>query len=133
MQSVSATTPSHNTEGAAKIRLTTLGDLDQRTKAARLARQVADDITSDLGGADSLSAAERQLAQRAAMLSVLVESQEAHWLQGEPVNVTDWLASVNCLRRVLESVGLQRRNRDVTPSLTQYLQRRASTSEASAA
>jgi hypothetical protein len=31
----------------------------------------------------------------------------------------------NTLRRTLESLGLQRRSRDVTPSLTEYLSRKS--------
>jgi hypothetical protein len=33
--------------------------------------------------------------------------------------------ATNTLRRTLESVGLERRQRDVTPSLAEYLARRA--------
>lgn len=125
------TVPTHNTEGVAKLRLATLDSLDGRTKAARLARALVDNIESDLGGADCLSAGERQLAQRAGVLAAMLESQEAAWLAGDKFNLTDYLASINAQRRVLESLGLQRRSRDVTPDLQTYLASR--TSEASAA
>lgn len=124
------TVPTHNTEGVAKLRLATLDSLDGRTKAARLARALVDNIEADLGGADCLSAGERQLAQRAGVLAAMLESQEAAWLAGDKFNLTDYLASINAQRRVLESLGLQRRTKDVTPTLGEYLQRRAS--EASA-
>jgi hypothetical protein len=44
---------------------------------------------------------------------VRIEHQEALWLAGEEVDETALLAAVNCQRRLLETVGLQRRAKDI--------------------
>jgi hypothetical protein len=99
----------------------TLGDLDARTKAAQRARQIIASIEQDLGGADRMSEAQRQLAQRAALLSVQAEDYEVRFLQGLPHEVPDYLATCNNLRRMFEALGLERRMRDVTPPIREYL------------
>jgi hypothetical protein len=103
------------------IRFLTLKDLDARSRAAGYAKQLAGALESDLGGADRLSAAQRQLVQRAAVLSSQCEDFETRYLLGEPVELPDYLAATNCLRRVLLALGLDRKPRDITPSLTAYL------------
>jgi hypothetical protein len=107
--------------GGDKVRLLSLADLDGRTAAARRARDLVAGIEADLGGGDRLSVAERQLVQRAAVLGAIIESQEVAWLAGRQVDVAEHLAAINAQRRVLATIGLQRRNRDVTPSLGEYL------------
>ncbi len=105
-----------------KIRLLTLDALDGRTLAARRAREVVQSIESDLGGADHLTEAERQIVRRAAVLAVVCESAEAHWLSGGEIDLGTHNATANTLRRLFESVGMQRRSRDVTPSLASYIE-----------
>src|SRR5262249_20632974 len=56
---------------AGKYRLLSLADVDKRTIAYRETRRVLAGLEADLGGADALSTAERQLAQHAAALDVL--------------------------------------------------------------
>ena len=98
-----------------KARLLTLGALDGRTMAARRARELIEAIERDLGGADRLSEGARQLVQRAAVLGAFIESCETKWLGGEAVPLADYLAAINSQRRVLATIGLERRARDVTP------------------
>jgi hypothetical protein len=98
-----------------KLRLLTLGHLDGRTAAARRARELIEAIQKDLGGGDRLSEGERQLVQRAAVLGAYIESCEVKWLGGEAVDLADYLAAINAQRRVLATIGLERRSRDVTP------------------
>jgi hypothetical protein len=75
-------------------------------------------IEDDLGGGDQLTEGARQLVQRAAILGTFVESCEAQWLAGEAVELADYLAAVNSQRRVLATIGIERRNpRDITPTL----------------
>jgi hypothetical protein len=50
--------------------------------------------------------------QRAALLSAQLEDFEVRWLQGEVVEFSDYLAAVNVQRRVLATLGLERRQRD---------------------
>ena len=63
----------------------------------------------------SLAEGARQLVQRAAVLGAFIESCEAKWLGGEAVPLADYLAAINSQRRVLATIGLERRARDVTP------------------
>jgi hypothetical protein len=101
--------------------LLTLDHLDQRTAAARAARSLVDHLTSDLGGDDQLSAGERELVKRAALCGAIVADFEARWVAGQPVELNEYLAAVNVQRRVLATLGLQRRAKDVSPSLREYL------------
>jgi hypothetical protein len=113
-----------------RARLLTLADLDRRTAAARRARELVSGLESDLGGSDYLTVAERQLVQRAAVLGAIIEHYEALWLDGQAINVNEHLASINAQRRVLESVGLGRRARDITPDPLTYARQRAADEEA---
>jgi hypothetical protein len=108
-------------DAAPKVRLMTLGDLDGRTKAAQGARALVRDLENDLGGADRLSAGERVIVGRAAVSTAMIEDIEARWLSGQPLDVAAYCALVNVQRRLLTTVGLQRRPRDVTPDLAAYV------------
>jgi len=106
-------------------RFLTLSDLDARTKAAQRARQVLSAIQTDLGGEDRLSEAQKLLAMRCAVLAVQAEDYECRFLMGAAHEVPDYLATCNNLRRLLATLGLERRARDVTPSLREYLAEKA--------
>ena len=90
-----------------KIRLLTLGDLDNRTRAFRNAQTIIADMTSDLGG--SLSTSQRVLVNRAAVATVLVESMEATWLAGKSVDLSTYNMTVNSLSRLLRILGIERK------------------------
>ena len=85
---------------------------------------IADQV-SDLGGADMISSAEMILIRRAAMMCLQAELQEQSWAEngGEasPRQLDGYARNASSLRRILESLGLRRRPRDVTPSLGEYL------------
>lgn len=116
-----------------KARLLTLGHLDQRTAAARRARELIEAIETDLGGSAGLSEGSRQLVQRAAVLGTFIESCEAQWLGGSAVDLADYLAAINSQRRVLATIGLERRARNVTPSVAAYVAHLDAEEEAGAA
>jgi hypothetical protein len=110
---------------AGKVRLLTLDALDQRCAATQAARQLIGSLTISLGGDEALSAGEQQLIERAALLTAVIRDYEIRWLSREPVPMSDYLAAVNTLRRVLVSLGLRKRVRDVTPSVAAYLREAA--------
>jgi hypothetical protein len=58
--------------------------------------------------------------QRAAVLGAYLEDAEASWLQGKAPDVNNWFMAIDRQRRALESLGLERRAKDVT-SLQAYL------------
>jgi hypothetical protein len=106
------------TKAAGKMRLLSLDRLDGRTIACRRARQLVERIEADLNLAGGLSEGTKQLIQRAAVLGTFIESCEAQWLAGQEVVLGDYLAAINSQRRVLATIGLERRARDVsTPTL----------------
>jgi glutathione S-transferase len=103
----------------------TLADIDRRTRAFQAAERLLGELIVDLGGEARASAGEREIAQRAAVLGSLIEDIEARWLRGETIALGDYLAATNAQRRLLATLGLERRARDVTPSLDRYLARDA--------
>ena len=77
--------------------------------------------SSDLGGADRLSEAQASLVRRVATLEIELEQREGQLSQGKPVNLDEYGRTTNTLRRTLEALGIERRPRDVTPTLAEYL------------
>jgi hypothetical protein len=108
-----------------KTRLLTLQSLDGRTAAFQVARQLIDTLSGDLGGDDHLTTGQRQLVMRAAMCGAIVADFEARWVGGEHVPLAEYLSAVNVQRRVLATLGLERRQKDVGPTLDRYLERLA--------
>jgi hypothetical protein len=98
----------------------TLADLDKRTGSAFRAHTMVKAIIQDLGGADRLSTGERSLVQRVALLDAVATDLETRWLLGQPIDTGTLCAIGNAQRRILETVGLKRRPRDVT-RLESYL------------
>lgn len=97
---------------------------DQRTAAARRFRDVLTEIVGDLGGHETLSEAQRQLARRAATLSVQCEALEAQasksgLLDAESLETYGQLT--DRLGRCFARLGLNRVPRDVTPDLSAYV------------
>jgi len=88
-------------------------------------RDVIELHISDLGGLENASEAERSIIRRAATLTIELERLEAKFstLPNGPrdSDLDMYQRCSNSLRRLLESIGIQRRPRDVTPSLEAYL------------
>jgi hypothetical protein len=125
MAAETTTINGRNGTGSGKIRLHSLDQLDQRTNAARRVRSLVSGIEEDLGGTDYLSVAQRQLAQRAALLSAVLEHHEAEWLERGEIDLEDYTRALNAMARVLGMLGLERRKRDVTPDPLAYARQRA--------
>jgi hypothetical protein len=98
---------------------------DGRGRWVRRLKDLLDEAISDLGGADNTSAAERHIVRRACVLIVELERLERKFAQADEVSVDD----LDCygriagnMRRLFESVGLQRRPRAVNgPSLSDLM------------
>jgi hypothetical protein len=88
-------------------------------------RDLVETMTFDLGGADFLSEFQKQLIRRAAALSVMAESVEADLVRDRPFAITDYGTVCDRLRRLCETLGLERVARDVTPTLQSYLAAKA--------
>ena len=97
-----------------KVQLLTLSSLDGRTSAARRIKSWETQIMTDLGG--DLTEAQRSIMRRAAVLSAILEDQEAHWATGTPLTLNDYCSATNVLRRLLTTLGIERVQRSVNGS-----------------
>jgi hypothetical protein len=97
-----------------------LQDLDGRSLWARRLRDLIKGHTADLGGADAVSQAEQVLIRRASMMCLQLELLEQRWALADDGAATSkeietYQRVTSSLRRVLDSLGLARRPRDVSP------------------
>jgi hypothetical protein len=100
-----------------------LTGVDGRSLMARRFREISAAMAADIGG--DLTEAQRHLVARAATLICWCEEREAELARGEEFDAAQYSAVTNTLRRLLSDLGIERRPRDVTPSLADYLARRA--------
>jgi hypothetical protein len=73
---------------------------------------------SDLGGWSNVSSAEAAILRRALTLIIACEARETQYAEAGQVSDQElcvYASAANTLRRLLESIGLKRRQRDVTP------------------
>jgi hypothetical protein len=107
------------TERVALDRLLTIADVDCRKGPGRRVRAIVRSLARDL--ADDLSTAQRMMVMRVAMLEALCTNTEAAILLGQEVSIDDYLQMANTQRRLLQTLGLRRVPKDVTPSLSDIL------------
>lgn len=119
-------TPASDSRGYARSRVSNgpdlfLVDVDGRSREARRYRDVYADLLTHLGGNDHVSEARRHLAKRATALIVWCEIVESKLAAGDSLDVGAYTTSVNTLRRLLADLGLDPTQRNLTPSLADYL------------
>jgi hypothetical protein len=103
--------------------------VDQRSLWCRRYKDLWQLHTADMGGEANCSASELAILRRAITLTIQCEQRELRFaLMPEDEQPTDATLQVyqmmaNSLRRLLESLhsGLERRSKDVTPTLDEYL------------
>jgi hypothetical protein len=95
-------------------RLITLKEIDGRTVACHEVRRLIRVLTNELGDP---TPGQQQYIMRAALLGAMAADFEARWVDGQKINVGDYLATCNTQRRILETLGVERRSMDVTPSV----------------
>ncbi|MBI1650118.1 hypothetical protein [Hyphomicrobium sulfonivorans] len=110
-----------------KIALPTVATLDMRTRAGQLYKNTREAIIADLGGRDQLSRAELELIERCAGLATRLSAADAELLSGKPQSLAagEYATLCNSLARTLTVLGLQRRQKDVTPTLRAYIDAKA--------
>jgi len=99
-----------------------LTGVDGRSLMARRFREIVTRVEADLGG--DLTEAQKHLLARAATLAVWAEARETDLANGQEFDAAQYSAVANAQRRLLTDLGLERRARDVTPSLPDYLARK---------
>ena len=97
--------------------------VDGRSLMARRYREIVTSIEADLGG--DLTEAQRHLMARAATLAIWCEERETELANGAEFDAGQYATIANSLRRLLTDLGLERRARNVTPSLSEYIAGRA--------
>ena len=102
-------------------RLFCVDGLDGRSQTARRFRDLVETIGNDLGGVDHLSEGQKQLARRAATLSIMAEAMEADAVRNLAFDGEAYGVLCDRLGRCLQRLGLERKARDVTPTLQSYL------------
>lgn len=104
---------------------TLLAGVDGRSLWARRFRDLLTLHIADLGGEDAITEAERAILRRAAALMTELERLEAQFANAEGADADSldlYSRTAGNLRRLLESVGLQRRPKNVTPDLHDYIE-----------
>lgn len=104
---------------AKRFRPTFLSDLDGRYPVVRGLKQRLACYLSDLGGTANLSTMEQTVVKRIVHLEHLVEQKESAIIRGTATDITEYIASVNCLSGLLTKIGLRRRAKLI--SLKDYL------------
>jgi len=89
--------------------------VDGRSATARRYRDLVEALTADQGGADQCSESRRQLIRRFASVSVLCEQAEAKLAAGEEIDVSQHALLCSTLTRLVTRLGLERRQKDITP------------------
>ena len=85
---------------------------------SRWARRYRDLISAhcqDLGGVDLLSEAQLSLIRRASTLELECEQAEGKLSMGQEIDLDLYQRMLNSLRRALETLGIERRAKTVTP------------------
>jgi hypothetical protein len=98
-----------------------LPDIDGRSAMARRFRDIADAILVDQGGLDNCSESRVQLVRRFAAAAVLAERMESRIANGESVDISEHSLLCSTLVRIAQRIGINRRLRNVTPHLADYL------------
>lgn len=104
-----------------KLRLLSRDQLDGRTAAAKIFDRLVSDIEADLGGHAELSTIERALVEGFAGAALVLQHLNTRLALGQQIDLSEHAQAVSAMVRVASRLGLQRRSRDVTPTLSDYL------------
>jgi hypothetical protein len=103
-----------------------LPGIDGRSWWTRRARELIASYISDLGGAANVSAAERGIIRRIAVLQIELERLEFRFamlpddVAADPNDIDLYQRTAGGFRRLLETVGIKRQPRDITPDPLDY-------------
>ena len=94
---------------------------DGNSAWARRYRDLIVGHVGDLGGRDMLSEAQLSLIKRASALELELELAEGRLSKGEQIDLDSYGRAASHLRRILESLGLERKPKDIGPTLGDLL------------
>ena len=98
-----------------------LPGLDGRSATARRFRDLVNAFVADMGGLDRCSQIKLGLVRRLAATTVQAEMLEARMVNGEAIDIATLCTLASTTVRLSQRLGLERRARNVTTSLGQYL------------
>jgi len=98
-----------------------LPDVDGRSAIARRFKDITSAILADQGGAELCSESRLQLVRRSAAAAVLAEQMESRLANGEQIDIQEHALLCSTLTRLAQRIGMERRTKDVTPNLSEYL------------
>jgi hypothetical protein len=96
---------------------------DGRGAWVRRWKDIVELHVSDLGGQDACSEAQLSTCRRIATTTVELERMEARMSNDEEVDLDVYNRMAGNLRRMLETIGIERRQRDVTDDIDEVLAR----------
>jgi hypothetical protein len=100
-----------------------LPGVDGRSAVVRRYREILNQLISDMGG--DPSEAQSLIARRAATIAVWCEETESTLANGGAIDISEFTTATNALRRLLSDIGLDRRARDVSPTIQEIIARHA--------
>jgi len=98
-----------------------LPDVDGRSVIARRLKDITSAILADQGGAEQCSESRLQLVRRFAAAAVLAEQMESRLANGEQIDIQEHALLCSTLTRLAQRIGIERRAKEVTPSVSEYL------------
>ena len=98
-----------------------LPGLDGRSATARRFRDLVNAFVADMGGLDRCSEIRLGLVRRLAATTVQAEMLEARMINGDAIDIATLCTLASTTVRLSQRLGLERRARNVTPSVGQYL------------
>jgi hypothetical protein len=96
-------------------------NLDRRSLEFKRYEEVRCAVIADLGGEDAVSTAEAQITDKAAFIAMTLETMQITALSGEQIDLQRYGELTDRLRRLFEAVGFSRRQRNVTPTLSKFV------------
>jgi len=105
-------------------------ELDGQLNSVQVRDRLLARAKADLGGADQLSFIENEYTEAFVDLAIARRGLSASQLLGQPIDLTELTQTISSMVRVGSRLASQRRQRDVSPNLDQFLDARANTVEA---
>jgi hypothetical protein len=93
---------------------------DGNSAWSRRYRDLVAGHVADMGGRELLSEAQLSLVRRASAIELELEQMEGKLSMGEQIDLDVFTRAASHLRRIFETLGVERRPRDVTPTLEEY-------------
>lgn len=96
-------------------------ELDARSKIARRFRDICSQIYSDQSGEENCAEVRLQLIRRFSAACCLAEEMEAKMAKGEKIRIDEHAQLSSTLVKIANKIGVDRRSKNITPSLKDYL------------